>query len=480
MGGQAANSERIRRFGTFTGAGVAAALAAASFVSMRGGFFTRGAAAEFVRPAVRPAAFEDGIVDVPAEARSLQEALDHAPDGTVVRLAGGIFACAARCDGRSISVEGAGEGATVLRGIGRAPVLSFAGSAGQHVRLSGLTVEGGAGEGAGLEFRGVSFDVRGVRVAGHRGGGVVLAGGSGDFVGCSFEGNRTPASGGAVRNDGGSARFVGCSFADNVAAAFGGAVASEAGRLELIACTLTGNATHSGAWGGAVYGSGAAIELHGSDFERNRSIDSGGAVFLSGGTADVSRCSFSGNASAEARSIFSRGAGVRVAGSHLCGNEGIALGGDLVLGEGNVFDQACAGDCNQNGVSDAEEIEAGWAEDRDGNGLPDSCDPDCDMNGLPDAYEIAAGFAQDANANGLVDLCEIRAGLALDVDNDWIPDDAQLAAMPGYAGPAAQGQFAEAGHVPAASAPVGELHSMPAVPPGFDPWSGFPGPGSPR
>jgi hypothetical protein len=30
------------------------------------------------------------------------------------------------------------------------------------------------------------------------------------------------------------------------------------------------------------------------------------------------------------------------------------------------------------------------------------------------------------NANGLIDICEIRSGLALDVDNDWIPDDAQM------------------------------------------------------
>jgi hypothetical protein len=49
---------------------------------------------------------------------------------------------------------------------------------------------------------------------------------------------------------------------------------------------------------------------------------------------------------------------------------------------------------------------------------------------MPDGYEIRAGFAQDMNVNGMIDICEIRAGLALDVDNDWIPDDAQVVAAP--------------------------------------------------
>ena len=460
-----------RSIPALTGAGFGAAVAVAAFVSMRGGFFTRGAAAEFVRPALEAGALDDGIIEVPGEARSLQDALDCAPDGSTVRLAGGTYACSAALAGKGISIEGAGEDATVLRGLGRGPVLALSGGVAQVVRVSGLSFEGGAGDGCGLRLEGVSFSVRGVRFAGLRGGGVRVQGAAGEFVGCTFDGNRSPASGGAVRSEGGSARFVGCTFSGNVSEAFGGAVASEGGRVDLIACTLSGNATHSGAWGGAVYGSGAQVELHGSDFERNRAIDSGGAVFLSGGTADVSRCSFSGNSSAEARSLFSRGAGVRIAASRLCGTREVAVGGDLVLGDGTEFDMACHGDCNQNGTSDSEEIELGWADDRDGNGMPDSCDPDCNMNGLPDAYEIGAGFAQDANANGLVDLCEIRAGLALDVDNDWIPDDAQVPAMAGMGAEAGTAAIPEAGEaVEWYPAPPSRAGSVGGHPVALDPW----------
>ena len=142
-----------------------------------------------------------------------------------------------------------------------------------------------------------------------------------------------------------------------------------------------------------------------------------------------------------------------------------------------MFEPACHGDCNQNGVADGEEIELGWAPDRDSNGMPDACDPDCNSNGMPDGYEIAAGFAADANVNGLVDLCEIRAGLALDVDNDWIPDDAQVPAMAG-ALPGAEGvpagHAASVGYVPSA-APAGfDAPGSAAAPGQLDPWADMP------
>jgi predicted outer membrane repeat protein len=303
----------------------------------------------------------------------------------------------------------------------------------------------------------VTYDVRDVRFTGNEGGGARITGGSGRFTECSFVGNRSAGSGGAVRAERGDATFVSCTFRGNEANGFGGAVAGDGGTVSLLACTLEGNATRSGAWGGAVYGKEAVLELHGSDFARNRSIEAGGAVYLMGGIGDVSRCTFESNFSLEAPSLFSRGAGVRIAGSRLCGAQEIALGGDFAADDGNVFDEQCFGDCDQNGVADAEDIERGWAQDRDGNGVPDSCDPDCNMNGLPDGYEIGAGFAQDMNANGLIDVCEIRAGLALDADGDWIPDDAQNAALlpapeAAPATGAATGWSAPAGGTPEAAA----------------------------
>ena len=453
---QRSSSGRIG-LGAFTGAGIGtAAIAVAAFVSLRGGFFTRGAKAEFTRPEVAFDCLEDGVIEVPEEARSLQAAVDFAPDGAVIRVSQGTFVGPVACDGKSIVIEGQGPDATVLRGFGVRPVLSFRGSGESTVVVRGMSVVGGRGaEGAGLVLEGVRFDARDLRIAGNQGCGALVRGGSGEFDACTFEGNRSPGSGGGFRNEGGRVQFVGCTFRHNVSTAFGGAVASKGGRVELLACTLEDNSTHSGAWGGAVFGSDAVVELHGSEFARNRAINAGGAVYLAGGVADISKCSFTGNLSDEARSLYSRGAGVRIASSHLCGIEAVALGGDFAFGDGNVFDASCFGDCNQNGVSDTEELELGWVADRDGNGVPDACDPDCNSNGLPDGYEIAGGFAQDMNANGLIDICEIRSGLALDVDNDWIPDDAQVPAMDALAPP---------------PQPSVQRPSMPTAPPDFDPW----------
>jgi len=417
------------RFTTTLGAGSVLALVA--FVSMRSGLFTRDAGAEFVRAGFSPMALVDGVIDVPGELPSLEAALRQVPDGGTIRLAPGVHLGAVEVVGRSVRIEGAGAELCQIRGFGRAPVLSFRGSDSDRVELSGFAVTGGSGaEGCGIAVTGVRVDARALRVESNEGGGARLQHVSGRFADCAFAGNSTRGSGGAVRADGCTIDFVSCAFTGNVAETFGGAVYGAGGTVSVMACTLDGNATRSGAWGGAVFGDGAVLELHGSDFARNRSQEAGGAVFVLGGVADVSKCTFESNFSDEGRGVFSRGAGVRIAGSRLCGTFEVALGGDLVAEECNTFDDSCFGDCNQNGVADAEEIERGWAIDRDGNGVPDECDPDCNMNGLPDGYEIMAGFAQDMNGNGLIDICEIRAGLALDVDGDWIPDDAQGAGWP--------------------------------------------------
>ena len=426
------------------------AFAAAAFVSLRGGFFTRGANAEFVRPSVAFDALQDGVIDVPSEASSIQAAIDFAPDGSTIHVSAGTYAGGIHCEGKSVTITGAGADATLIRGFANSPVLSFSGDSSDRVFLSGLSVVGGRGDaGCGIFLDSVSFEVRDSHIAGNQGAGAIIRGATGDFSGCVFEDNRGPQSGGGARNDGGSPVFVGCTFRHNISSTFGGAVYSKGGKVSLLACTVEDNSTNSGAWGGAIFGEDTHFELHGTDFARNRALESGGAVYLLRGVADISRCSFTGNFSDEARSLFSRGAGVRIASSHLCGASGIALGGDMTFEDDNVFDTACFGDCNQNGVSDSEELALGWSADRDGNGVLDACDPDCNSNGMPDGYEIRAGFAQDMNVNGMIDICEIRAGLALDVDNDWIPDDAQQVVVP----PEASGAVS-AGDVPTAAPAV--------------------------
>ena len=158
-----------------TFAGLAAATAA--FVSLRGGFFTRGASAEFARPAVAFDALQDGVIEVPTEATSIQAAIDFAPDGSTIRVAAGTYAGGIHCDGKAITIAGAGAESTLLRGFANSPVISFSGDESNRVILSGVSVVGGRGDaGCGVFLGNVTFDVRDSHIAGNQGAGAVVMG----------------------------------------------------------------------------------------------------------------------------------------------------------------------------------------------------------------------------------------------------------------------------------------------------------------
>jgi hypothetical protein len=69
-----------------------------------------------------------------------------------------------------------------------------------------------------------------------------------------------------------------------------------------------------------------------------------------------------------------------------------------------------AGDCNDNGLPDLNEILA---------------DPslDCNSNGVPDSCDLSYGTSHDCNANGLLDDCDINQGTSPDTDGNGIPDE---------------------------------------------------------
>jgi hypothetical protein len=87
----------------------------------------------------------------------------------------------------------------------------------------------------------------------------------------------------------------------------------------------------------------------------------------------------------------------------LVGNEEHKLFADLFV--------QIPGDCNDNGVGDAEDISSGTSLDCNGNGIPDECDVadaelDCNSNGIPDSCDVATGTSGDDNDNGTPDECE--------------------------------------------------------------------------
>jgi glucose/arabinose dehydrogenase len=106
----------------------------------------------------------------------------------------------------------------------------------------------------------------------------------------------------------------------------------------------------------------------------------------------------------------------------------------LDYADGEVYRIDPAGgaqDCNQNGIADGCDLQAGTSLDCNANGIPDECDvatgtPDCNQNGIPDSCDIAAGEA-DCNKNGAIDECEIDAGSALDCNGNGLIDGCEIA-----------------------------------------------------
>ncbi len=99
-------------------------------------------------------------------------------------------------------------------------------------------------------------------------------------------------------------------------------------------------------------------------------------------------------------------------------------------------------DCNQNGISDPEDISNGVSFDCDGNSIPDECqllidcnsngifDPcdvsgdeseDCDSNSVPDECQLFL----DCNSNAIFDPCDTASGASADCDLNRVPDECE-------------------------------------------------------
>ncbi len=88
-------------------------------------------------------------------------------------------------------------------------------------------------------------------------------------------------------------------------------------------------------------------------------------------------------------------------------------------------------DCNENGISDLEDIAASTSVDCNANDVPDECDwaqgtsRDCNSNGLPDECELDGN---DCNLNLIPDECDIQTGSSADCNGNDKPDSCDIVA----------------------------------------------------
>jgi len=98
--------------------------------------------------------------------------------------------------------------------------------------------------------------------------------------------------GGAIRNLGGTVNIAGCSFSANYAG-FGGAIVTTGGTVNVAGSAFSSN--HAGFFGGAIFiESGGTVRVAGSAFSSNFAADSG-AIHNSDGTLSIVGSNFSDN-----------------------------------------------------------------------------------------------------------------------------------------------------------------------------------------
>jgi len=113
-----------------------------------------------------------------------------------------------------------------------------------------------------------------------------------------------------------------------------------------------------------------------------------------------------------------------------CNGNGIADADDIVQGtsddcNANEVPDECEPDCNANGQVDECDIILGVSDDCTSNGIPDECEPDCNMNTTADSCDLLTETSPDCNANSIPDECDIQSGSSSDADLSGVPDECE-------------------------------------------------------
>ncbi len=372
-----ANSSRSGKGKGWRSVWVGMAILSGATVSLYWGAFPatlEGASVVSPRGTLLPAI--PGMQRVPEDQPTIQAAIDAAIPGETVVVAPGFWDERIHIRGKAITLRAvAGAERTTLSGTGSSgPVIIVEGALARGTRIEGFTVSGGHGDrGHGILVEGADLAVRDSRIERNASSGVFNNGGEVTLFGCTLDSNAAPVAGGGVRAMRGDTTLVNCTLSRNAAVTFGGGIFAEGGRLQVLDTRISANRTTSGAWGGGMWAERTDVFASGSTFSGNSSIESGGAAYLRGGTADLFRCDFTGNTSEMAYGLFSEGAFVRLRESSLCGIASDAVVGDMIDMTGARFSD-CYLDCNRNGMRDSDEISMGFQPDMDGNGILDACE----------------------------------------------------------------------------------------------------------
>ncbi|RLS93284.1 MAG: hypothetical protein DWI10_04415, partial [Planctomycetota bacterium] len=326
---------------------------------------------------------------------SITTAINAAPNGATIHVAAGTYNSSTIVTSKQIHLRSiSGPATTILSGTGlTTSILAFDTAATIGSTVHGFTLRNGT---VGHNFGGYFV------------GGAIACMNSSVWVdNCIFENNHAD-HGGAIYAFGSASQITNSIFTNN-SSGNAGAIQLGAGGGWLVAdCTFTNN---SALVGGAMHVWSTSGTIRDCEFTNNTASELGGVLsFFSpdSGSVLLDGCTLEANsADIEGGGIYvwpyTKGVigDLEIINSRLCRNSPENVVGPVTDLGGNTF----SGDCNENGICDADEIASGAQVDCNGNGMLDSCE----LNGSVIGWGEDS-YGQATPATQLGSVLQVAAG----------------------------------------------------------------------
>ena len=282
--------------------------------------------------------------EVPSLFASITEAIETAPEGSIVLLAPGIYNEAVDFGTRNLVLQGdpADPTRVILSGVGLdTSVISITGGQDESSMLVGVQVQDGS-IGSPLPGQPTS------RI----GGGIFIQGSSPIIQDCIFRSN-TSGFGGGMYVLGGAPTIRFCEFLENLATSDGGAFFAFNSETTIRQCTMSSNqAVNQGGGLKVVFGRLQVLE---TQLTGNTASQGGGLFWFADEDSlplQISGCTISGNAAKDSGGgIKSRPGypGVLLLDTTVCGNTPDEIDGEYIDDSGNTL-CVCPADLSGDGV----------------------------------------------------------------------------------------------------------------------------------
>jgi MYXO-CTERM domain-containing protein len=215
---------------------------------------------------------------------SVQDAVDASTSGDTIEIAAGTYNENIAISAKTLVIQGAGVGATIISGDGTATAFSVSSGG---LNLSHMTISGGA---QGVLLRGVVGSLSAVEVTNNigteQGGGIAVTDSADINLSAVFVTNNTGGDGGGLYLDASSQiEATDAWIEDNSASGSGGGVYS-AGKIQVTDSSLYGNTASDD--GGGMYATGLSPEVLDSKFWGNTAGANGGGIAIDNGSAGSS------------------------------------------------------------------------------------------------------------------------------------------------------------------------------------------------